>query len=66
MSRGNAFSGVALKSTRCPIVAPAPSTAVVFSAIKLNRRTSVPLTQQSGLSSCIFFARGVSGWRGGN
>jgi hypothetical protein len=30
MSRGNAFSGVALKSTRCPIVAPAPSTAVVF------------------------------------
>jgi len=30
MSRGNAFLGVALKSTRCPIVAPAPSSAVVF------------------------------------
>ena len=56
MSRGNAFSGVALKSTRCPIVAPAPSTAVVFSAIKLNRRASVLLTHQSAIV-VHFFAR---------
>ena len=44
MSRGDAFSGVAPESTRCPIVAPAPSTAVDFSAFKLNRGTSVLLT----------------------
>src|SRR5271170_5032757 len=56
MSRGNAFSGVAPESTRRPIVAPAPSTAVDCSAIKLNRRASVLLTQQSAIV-VHFFAR---------
>ena len=60
MSRGDAFSGVAPESTRCPIVAPAPSTAVDCSAIKLNRRASVLLTQQSGYRHA-FFSHG-RGW----
>jgi hypothetical protein len=57
MSRGDAFSGVALRSTRCPIVALAPSTAVVFSAIKLNRRASARSHSNPAIV-VHFFARG--------
>jgi len=65
MSRGDAFSGLAPDFSRCPIEAPAPSTAINCSAIKLNCRASAPLTQLSAIV-VHFFARGVSGWRGGN
>ena len=64
MSRGDAISGVAPEFTRCPIVAPAPSTAVDCSAIKLNRRASVPLTQQSSYRRAFFCAGELDGAEG--
>jgi hypothetical protein len=64
MSRGNAFSGVAPESTRCPIVAPAPPTAVDCSAIKLNRRASVLLRQQSGYRRAFFRTGELDGAEG--
>jgi hypothetical protein len=64
MSRGDAFSGVAPESTGCPIVAPAPSAAVDCSAIKLNRRTSVPLKQQSRYRRAFFRTGELDGAEG--
>jgi len=57
MSRGDAFSGVVPDSTQCPIVAPAPSTAVVFSAITRNRRAWAR-THSNPAIVVHFFARG--------
>ena len=54
MSTEAIFSGVAPRSTRRPIVAQRPSTAVDFSAIPLNRGLRTAYTHQSRYRRAFF------------
>jgi len=64
MSRGNAFSGVAPESIRCPIAAPAPSTAVRLFRNQTQSQGFGPAHTAIRLSSCIFRTGELDGAEG--